>query len=113
MTTLDQIMALTDAIEDRVNAGDWAGATGLDAERRHLLCDLFEADPQAARDGGVRAVLEQLRARNEAAVVSLTAARQALAAAARQLTAAPGAVRAYERNTAPAGFSMAVEAAGD
>jgi hypothetical protein len=113
MTALDQILALTDAIEDRVNAGDWAGATGLDAERRHLLHDLFAADPQAARDSRTRAVLEQLRARNDAAVGSLTAARQALAAAARQLTSAPGAVRAYERNTAPAGFSMAAQAAGD
>lgn len=113
MTGLDQILALTDAIEDRVNAGDWAGATGLDAERRHLLCDLFAADPLAARDSTTRAVLEQLRARNDATAASLASARQALAAAARQLTAAPGAVRAYERNTAHPGFSMAAQAAGD
>jgi len=113
MTALDQIMALTDAIEARVNAGDWAGATDLDAERRQLLCGLFEADPLAARDSRVRPVLEQLQARNQAAVTSLSAARQALAAAARQLQAAPGAVRAYERNTLPAGFSMAAQAAGD
>lgn len=113
MTALDEIMALTDAIEERVNAGDWAGATGLDAERRQLLGGLFEADPLAARDSGVRAVLEQLRARNEAAVASLSVARQALTAAARQLQAAPVAVRAYERNTGPAGFSMAALAAGD
>jgi hypothetical protein len=113
MTGLDQIMALTAAIEDRVNAGDWAGATGLDIERRHLLCELFEADPAAARDNGTRTVLEQLRARNDATVAGLAGAHQALAAAARNLKAAPVAVRAYERNTAVAGYSMAAEAAGE
>lgn len=112
MSSLDHIMALTDAIEDRVNAGDWAGATGLDAERRHLLCEFFAAEPQAARDSSVRAVLEQLRARNEATASSLGAACQALAQAARQLTGAPAAVRAYERNGF-SGFSVAAQAAGD
>ena len=99
MNLLDRIMALTTAIEARVVDADWAGATDLDLERRELLRDLFAIQPDVARDGSSRAILEQLRARTDSTSAALHDARRTLWAAARQLQAAPGAVRAYERNT--------------
>lgn len=99
MSLLDRIMALTTAIEARVADADWAGATDLDLERRELLRDLFATQPQVARDGNSRAILEQLRARTDATSSAVHDTRRALSAAARQLQAAPGVVRAYERNT--------------
>ncbi|MEO8224960.1 MAG: hypothetical protein ABI661_09140, partial [Gammaproteobacteria bacterium] len=93
-------MALTTAIEDRVACADWAGATDLDLERRELLRDLFATRPDVARDGSARAILEQLRARTDSSAAALNDTRRALSEAERQLQAAPGVVRAYERNTA-------------
>lgn len=99
MKCLDRIMALTDVIEERVLAGDWAGATGLDIERRQLLAEVFARDPDAASSDEHRAMLEQLRARNEITMAAVSNARQLLTIAARQLESAPAVVRAYERNT--------------
>jgi hypothetical protein len=99
MNCLDRIMELTDVIEERVLAGDWAGATGLDIERRQLLGEIFARDPDAAASQANRAIIEQLRARNEAAIAAVSSARQALTIVARQLESAPTVVRAYERNT--------------
>lgn len=97
MSLLDRIMDLTTAIEARVADADWAGATDLDLERRELLAELFANQPDVARDGASRAILEQLRARTDTTAAALNATRRTLSAAARALTAAPGAVRAYER----------------
>jgi hypothetical protein len=99
MNLLDRIMALTTVIEARVADADWAGATDLDLERRELLRDLFSIQPDIARDGSSRAILEQLRARTDTTSAAVHDTRRVLSAAARQLQAAPGVVRAYERNT--------------
>ena len=99
MNSLDWIMELTDVIEERVLAGDWAGATGLEIERRHLLGEMFARNPDAAGSNANRAILEQLRARNEATIAAVGSARQALTIVARQLESAPTVVRASERNT--------------
>ena len=112
MSLLDRIMALTTAIEARVADADWAGATDLDLERRGLLRDLFAAQPDVARDSGTRAILEQLRARTDSTSAALLDTRRALSAAARQLQAAPGMVRAYERNAQGAPRRLA-ETAGE
>jgi len=112
MNLLDRIMALTTAIEARVTDADWAGATDLDLERRELLRDLFASQPDVARDGSSRAILEQLRARTDATSTALHETRRALSAAARQLQAAPGVVRAYERNADGAPWRVA-ETAGE
>jgi hypothetical protein len=98
MNLLDRIMALTTAIEARVADADWAGATDLDLERRELLRDLFATQPDVARDGISRSILEQLRARTETTTAAVHDTRRVLSAAARQLQAAPGVLRAYERN---------------
>lgn len=107
MNCLDRIMELTDVIEERVLAGDWAGATGLDVERRQLLGEMFARDPDAAGNNTNRAILEQLRARNEATIAAVGSARQVLTIAARQLESAPTVVRAYERNTVQTALSAA------
>lgn len=109
MNCLDRIMELTDEIEERVLAGDWAGATGLDVERRQLLGEIFARDPDTAAGSSNRAILEQLRARNEITMAAVSSARQVLTIAARQLESAPAMMRAYERNTpqADAGTAMA------
>jgi len=99
MSLLDRIIILTNAIENSVASADWAGATDLDLERRELLRELFATQPDAARDGNARAILEQLRARTDSTSAALHDTRRALSAAAWQLRAAPGAVRAYERHT--------------
>ena len=99
MNLLDQIMALTTAIEARVADADWAGATDLDLERRELLRDLFATRPDVARDSSARAILEQLRARTDSTSAALHDTRRALSSAARLLQTAPGVVRAYESNT--------------
>jgi hypothetical protein len=112
MKLLDRIMALTTAIEDRVASADWAGATDLDLERRELLRDLFATQPDVVRDGHARTILEQLRARTDSTSAALHDTRRALSIAARQLQAAPGVVRAYERNTNSDPFRIA-ETAGE
>ena len=112
MNLLDRIMALTTAIEARVADADWAGATDLDLERRELLRDLFVTRPDVARDGASRAILEQLRARTDTTSAALHDTRRTLSAAARQLQAAPGVVRAYERNTGR-GAGRVAETVGD
>ena len=99
MNLLDRIMALTTDIEERVASADWAGATDLDLERRELLRDLFATQPDVARDGTARGILEQLRARTDSTSTALHDTRRALSIAARQLQVAPGMVRAYESNT--------------
>jgi hypothetical protein len=111
MNFLDRIMALTDVIENRVLAGDWAGATGLDVERRRLLGELFARDPDAAANSRNRAILEQILARNEISMTAVSSARQALSITARQLESAPAAVRAYERNTLDAALGAAMPGA--
>ncbi|MBL8200119.1 MAG: hypothetical protein JNK40_04025 [Chromatiales bacterium] len=98
MNVLDRIMALTAVIEARVAEADWAGATDLDLERRGLLHELFATQPEVARDGTSRAILEQLRARTDSTTAALEDTRRTVSAASRQLQAAPGVVRAYERN---------------
>mgnify|MGYP001558117038 CR=1 FL=1 len=99
MSLLDQIMALTTAIEDRVAGADWAGATDLDLERRELLHELFARQPDVARDAKARGILEQLRARTDSSSAALQDTRRAMSAAAWQLQSGRNIVRAYECNT--------------
>jgi hypothetical protein len=121
MSLLDDIMALTTAIEDRVASADWAGATDLDLERRELLRELFAAQPDVANDSKARGILEQMRARTDSTAAAVTDTRRALTIAARQLQQAPGIVRAYESNSSPGGSSrlpvsssiMVAETAGE
>lgn len=103
MNLLDRIMALTTDIEARVSDADWAGATDLDLERRELLRELFATQPDVGRDGNARAVLAQLQARTDSTSAVVHETRRTLRAAASQLKAAPGVVRAYQRVAETAG----------
>ncbi|MEZ5565133.1 MAG: hypothetical protein R3F24_06265 [Gammaproteobacteria bacterium] len=98
MSLLDDIMSLTTAIEERVLNADWAGATDLDFQRRDMLQALFASQPDVTSDHQTREILQQLRARTDATSAAVRDTREALATTARQLQAASGVVRAYERN---------------
>ena len=106
MGPLDQILALTAAIEARVDAGDWPGAAALDGERRTLLADLLAAQ-HGALDRTARGVLEELLARNRATLAQAEQQRAALGTALRKLGESPAAVRAYTRAAGPAGRALA------
>lgn len=60
MTELDRILELTDRIENLVAEANWADAAALEGERRALLREYIESNPQSATD--LRAI--QVRARD-------------------------------------------------
>jgi hypothetical protein len=88
VASLDDIVALTAAIEARVEAGDWPGAATL----------------LSARPGGLdrtaRGVLEELLARNRATLARVEQERAAVGAALQALAQSPAALRAYGRAAA-------------
>ncbi len=99
MEALDQIVTLTESVEQHVERGEWAEAGALDAERCRLLAELF-TDPSSARDlAACRALLQELLLRNQQTVQRIQAQRDQLAQASADLTRADGAVRAYRRHT--------------
>lgn len=98
MQVLDQIIALTETVEQHVERGEWNEAGALDAERCRLLSELF-ADPAAAPDlADHRDVLQQLLMRNTQTVERVRERRQQLASESAQWRQASGAVRAYRYN---------------
>jgi hypothetical protein len=99
VASLDDIVALTAAIEARVEAGDWPGAATLDGQRRTLLADLLSARP-GGLDRTARGVLEELLARNRATLARVEQERAAVGAALQALAQSPAALRAYGRAAA-------------
>lgn len=100
MQALEEIFALTDAVELHVERGEWTEAGALDAERCRLLAGLL-ADPAGVTDrAALREVLQSLLMRNQQTTARVQARQQALAQSTAALDLAPIAVRAYERNTA-------------
>ncbi len=101
MQSLDDILALTESVEQHVERGDWAAAGALDAERCRRLEALF-ADPAARGDlAAWRRVLQDLLLRNQQTIQRVQARQRELARASATLGQAHGAVRAYQRNTGP------------
>lgn len=101
MPTLDQIIELTETVEQHVERGEWTEAGALDAERCRLLAELF-ADPASAVDlAAYREILQQLLVRNRQTIQRIEDQKQQLAGAAAELDRGTGAVRAYRRNTGP------------
>ncbi len=95
MQRLDEILAITTAVEQHLERGEWAQAGVLDAERRQLLEQWF-TDPAAAADlAASQDVLRGVLHRNEQAIGRLQSERQRL-----QAVAALGnrAIRAYGHN---------------
>lgn len=99
MNRLDDILALTAAIEQHVLDADWTAAAEVDTRRRALLLALFDEQPGAAHDSAAREVLQQLMARNNQLMAQVGEQRHTTDQTLRQLNAAPTAMRAYDRNT--------------
>lgn len=101
MPVLDEILALTETVEQHVERGEWAEAGALDAERCRLLAELI-ADPGSSADvAACREVLQNLLFRNQQTIQRVQQQQQQLARASATHDRATGAVRAYRRNTDP------------
>lgn len=99
MQALDDILALTETVEQHVERGEWAEAGTLDAERCRRLEALF-ADPRSRADlAAYRDVLQALLLRNRQAIQRVQAEQRRLAQASAALGHARSAVRAYRHNT--------------
>ncbi|MCC7256910.1 MAG: flagellar protein FliT [Gammaproteobacteria bacterium] len=101
MQILDDILALTESVEQHVERGEWSEAGALDAERCRRLEALF-ADPASRSDlAAWRGVLQGLLLRNRQIIQRVQERQQELAQASVALGSARRAVHAYGRNTGP------------
>jgi hypothetical protein len=64
------VLAATDKMVQQVGSGDWQAAQGSSAERRVLLDQLLQQEPQAAEHGFLRA-LREAAAESEAALFTM------------------------------------------
>ena len=99
MPTLDQILALTETVEQHVERGEWTEAGALDAERCRLLAELFADRASAADLAAYREVLQQLLVRNRQTIQRVQAHQKQLARDSAELQRATDAMSAYRRNT--------------
>lgn len=100
MQAIEEILALTDEVEERVACGDWTGAGTLDARRCALLAALF-ADPDSAGTlAAHRSLLQDLLVRNQRTLQQVRHCQEQLTRASSALTRAHGALRAYGRDAA-------------
>ncbi len=93
MSLLDDILALTDTVEECIEQGDWLGAGEANARRQALLQQLC-SDGQAL-DDGARAVLREVLDRNRTAEERLRRDRGRIAGDASRIERSQGALRAY------------------
>ena len=101
MTELERILDLTRQVEARVDAGDWAEASSLEATRRSLMNDV--AKSPAHNPEGLRGLLEELAKRNDRMVAKLTASREGLEKQQSDMARGAPAVRAYLNNISSEG----------
>jgi hypothetical protein len=102
MQALDQILALTETVEQHVERGEWLQAGALDAERCRLLAELF-ARPGATTDlAAYRDVLQELVMRNRQTIQRVQERKRELEATAALAGRSGNAMQAYGRNAAPA-----------
>ncbi|QOJ30999.1 MAG: flagellar protein FliT [Gammaproteobacteria bacterium] len=97
MHGLDQILLLTEAVEQHVERGEWAEAGALDDERRRLLAGLCGDGAPASGLPACRELLRELLSRNDQTIQRVQAERQRLQADAAR---SGKAMRAYDRNAA-------------
>jgi len=64
------VLAATDKVVQQVGSGDWQAAQSSSAERRKLLDQLLQQEPQAAEHGFLRA-LREAAAESEAALSTM------------------------------------------
>jgi len=100
MQQIDDILALTDRVQQFVDDGCWAEANALETERLALLAELFAREDVAAFSPACEALARDLLARNAGMLQALDGQRQRLNDATRQLKSAPQAIHAYQANKA-------------
>ncbi len=98
MGQIDQILTLTDQVQQYVDDGRWAEARALEKDRLALLTELFSRDDVAAIGPECEQLARDLLARNAQMAETIQARRGDLQATTRRVTAAAGAVSAYSRN---------------
>ena len=101
MEAIDRILELTQLVQQRVDDGDWVEAGALDLERRQLLNGLFAENDITMLPSSTQTLLRDILAQNDRIISAVKTHKQEIASASGRLSRAPGAVRAYRRNTAP------------
>ena len=95
--TVETVIAITDAVQAAIGAGDWQRASSLESDRRHALESLFTA--AASSSGGVRLLEEQLASlqeRNNKMIGELHHHRRRLVRDASTISTGRRAAREYE-----------------
>lgn len=110
MQVIDRILELTQLVQERADVGDWSEAGTLDLERRRLLSELFAENDITSLPTSTQAVLRDVLAQNDRIIQAVRTQKQEIAAASSRLNRAPGAVRAYRQNTAPAPWASVADA---
>ncbi len=100
MQQIDEILALTDQVQQFVDDGCWAEANALETQRLALLAELFAREDIAAFSPACEALARDLLARNAGMPQALEGQRNRLNDATRRLKSAPQAIHAYRSNRA-------------
>lgn len=103
MTSLDDILDLTDRVEASLDDGDWIAAAQLNAERQELLTALFADRAPGDMDQETRDILRDILARNETAAAKVRLEQELVATKQQRVHHSAAAVLAYEQAAATAG----------
>jgi len=98
MKQIDQILALTEQVQQQVADGRWAEARALEKDRLALLTELFARDDIATFGQECEQLARDLLARNARMIETVQVRRGDLHEATRRVNAAASAVSAYRRN---------------
>lgn len=92
---LERALAVTRALRDRVEVGDWGGAAELENERRELLEAFFARRPPATELARVLGQMRELIASNDALIGLAEHQQRAVAREADTVATGRRAIRAY------------------
>lgn len=95
MDPLERALAVTQALRERVEAGDWGAAAALESERRVLLEDFFSTRPPADQLARALGMLRDLIASNDALIGLAEHQQRAVAREADTISTGRRALRAY------------------
>jgi len=98
MREIDDILVLTDQVQQYIGEGRWAEAGSLEKERLVRLNELFARDDLDAIRPECEQLTHDLLARNARMTETVQAGRRGLHETTRRVNAAAGAVGAYRRN---------------
>lgn len=98
MRQIDDILALTDQVQQYIDDGRWAEAGLLEKKRLALLNELFARDDIDAIGPECEQLARDLLARNARMTETVQVRRGSLHETTRRVNAAAGAVSAYRRN---------------